>query len=426
MIGHLADSIINITDTIFVGKLGKEKFGAAGLAGLYYYTFVLLLTGLAMGVQIIIGRRNGEKNYHGIGSITDNALITFGALGLFIFLLFKLITPWLLGQLIADKVIYEYAFSFASIRSYSVLILAFTYIFRSFYIGITQTRVIIFIAIGAALINVFFNQVLLFGRLGFPRMEIRGSATASVIAEGSALVGYVLYTIFRRANVKYNLFTFKNPDLDQIRSFLSMGFPIMLSSWISVSSWFVFFSFIEKMGALALAASALIKTIYVTMMVPVWGFGASANTLVSNAMGAERTFEVIPVVKKIAGLTLLLMFILVQVPLIFPGFFLSLLNSEPNVISTATGPLYMIIAGLLVFSVGCVTFQSVAGTGSTRVSLYIEIITLAVYFLYMTFCVVFYPKSLTVFWASELAYMISMLVCSSWYMRSGRWKAVKV
>jgi putative MATE family efflux protein len=426
MVGHFAENIINITDTIFVGRLGEKPLGAVGLGGLYYYTFVLVVIGLAMGVQILIGRRNGEKSFKEIGTITDNALYAFVGIGIVLFGILHAITPALLHWLVKSPDIYSLCLSYVSIRSFGLLFICITVVIRAFYIGITQTRIIIYITTGAALINIFFNQALIFGHLWFSPMGIRGSATASVIAEGCALTGYILYTVFRKNNLKYGLFRFQKPDMGIIRSFLNLGVPIMLQGWISVSSWFVFFIFIEKMGERALSISTIIKSIYIIMMIPLWGLSSATNTLVSNAMGSERTFEVIPIVKKVMGMSIVLMLLVIQVNIFFPEMLLSVFSHSPEVIRDAINPLRLVSAALLALSLGGIMFHAVLGSGSTKVGLYIELITLFVYFAWITACGSIFTRSISWLWASELVYMVCMMVLSFFYLRYGRWREMKI
>ena len=54
-----------------MGRVGEIELGAVGNAGLFYMLFVLIATGFTSGLQIIIGRRNGEKDYETIGSNRD-------------------------------------------------------------------------------------------------------------------------------------------------------------------------------------------------------------------------------------------------------------------------------------------------------------------------------------------------------------------
>ena len=59
MLGNLAQTIINFTDTAFLGHLGVIELGASMLAGLFYFVFTTIATGFAIGIQIIIARRFG-------------------------------------------------------------------------------------------------------------------------------------------------------------------------------------------------------------------------------------------------------------------------------------------------------------------------------------------------------------------------------
>jgi len=426
IVGHLAENIINITDAIFVGKLGEQPLGAVGFGSLYYYTFVLLALGLSTGVQIVIGRRNGEKHYAAIGPIVDNAIYSFIGIGIALFILLQLVTPFLIHAIISSQNISNLALTYVNTRSYGILFVCVIFVMRAFYIGIGQTKVIIYITIGSALINIFFNQALIFGHLGFQPMGIRGSATASVIAEGCAAIGYFVYAFYKSGNRIYELFRFRKPDSGITWHVLGVGAPIMLQRWISISSWLVFFIFIEKMGERALSVSALMKSIYVVMMIPVWGISSATNSLVSNAMGAGRIEDIKGIATKSIFLSFAIIFIIVQANIFFPVAFLSVFNNNPGLVHDAIGPLRMITAGLLIFSVSGVIYDTVTGTGSTRISLYIELITLVIYFTYIALVGIFFPGSITIFWASEIVYMGTMGLLGFLYLRTGKWKKVRV
>ena len=207
---------------------------------------------------------------------------------------------------------------------------------------------------------------------------------------------------------------------------MGIGAPIMLQRWISISSWLVFFIFIEKMGERALSVSALMKSIYVVMMIPVWGISSATNTLVSNAMGAGRINDVKDIVTKSFLLSFVVILVIVQANIFFPIAFLTIFNNNSGLVHDAVGPLRMITAGLLIFSFSGVIYDAVTGTGSTRISLYIELTTLVIYFAYIAIVGTFFPGNITLFWASEVVYMGCMGLLGFLYLHSGRWKKMKV
>ena len=75
MLGNLAQTIINFTDTAFLGHLGVIELGASMLAGLFYFVFTTIATGFAIGIQIITARRFGEGNYGRVGVIFEHGSI---------------------------------------------------------------------------------------------------------------------------------------------------------------------------------------------------------------------------------------------------------------------------------------------------------------------------------------------------------------
>ena len=61
IVGSIAENIINVVDTAFLGQLGPIALGAAGNSIIYYFVFIVIGEGLAVGGEIIVGRRNGEE-----------------------------------------------------------------------------------------------------------------------------------------------------------------------------------------------------------------------------------------------------------------------------------------------------------------------------------------------------------------------------
>src|SRR5690554_615907 len=86
ILSGVAQNIVNVTDTAFLGRLGIIELGAAGNAGIFYYVLMVFGMGFTIGTQIIIGRRNGEGNIKAIGGLFNNGLFFLLPLALLLFL----------------------------------------------------------------------------------------------------------------------------------------------------------------------------------------------------------------------------------------------------------------------------------------------------------------------------------------------------
>lgn len=69
LISLIMEQLIGITDTAFLGRVGEVELGASAIAGVYYLAIFMIGFGFTIGSQILIARRNGEKNYTAIGPI---------------------------------------------------------------------------------------------------------------------------------------------------------------------------------------------------------------------------------------------------------------------------------------------------------------------------------------------------------------------
>ena len=153
----LAQNLIQVVDTAFLGRVGEVELGASALAGIIYIAIYTLGFGFSMGSQILIGRRNGEKNYNQIGDI-----VIQGAL--FLFLPSLLLIPFLrYGAVHWLPAIFESAEVGRAVAEYlewRVFGLVFAFMnlmFRAFFIGIARTKILTLNALIMGLVNVIFD-----------------------------------------------------------------------------------------------------------------------------------------------------------------------------------------------------------------------------------------------------------------------------
>lgn len=196
----------------------------------------------------------------------------------------------------------------------------------------------------------------------------------------------------------------------------------MIQGFISVGAWFLFFIMIEKIGERELAVSHIIRSIYMVLMIPLFGFSAATNTLVSNLIGAGNQKSVGLLIKRILLLCLLSTAVLLQLIIFIPEFIVGIYTQQPDLIAETLSTLKVISVIMFFFCISFILFHGVNGTGNTRVSLIIETITIVIYLLtiyYVIFCV---KASLPTIWATELVYYMVLGTLSFIYLKRGSWK----
>jgi putative MATE family efflux protein len=413
---------VNVTDTAFLGRVGEVELGASAIAGLFYISIFMLGFGFGIGGQILIARRNGERNYSDIGRITDNSLYFLFGLGLLLFILVKFFSPVILRPLIASDDIYRASIDFLQFRIYGIFFAFGNVLLRAFFIGTTSTKVLTYNALIMAGANVFLDYVLIFGNFGFPQMGIKGAALASSISEAISAVFFFSYTIYMVDLKKYNLLRFARFEWKVVKTTLDISFSVMLQYFLSLAGWFAFFMIIEKMGERSLAISNIVRSAYIVLMIPVFAFGSITNSLVSNLIGEGKSDFVIPVIKKVAILNFALIGSVVLISAFIPRTLISIYTSDPELITQTVPTFYVVMSALVMFSFASILFNGVSGTANTATALWIELATIIIYLAVAWMLAVKLQLSIELVWTSEYIYFLVMSILSYLYLKSGRWR----
>ena len=99
----LAQNVINVTDTAFLGRVGEVELGAAAMGGLFYICIYTIAFGFSTGSQIVMARRNGEKQYADVGPVMIQGIVFLFLLAGIVFTLSKLYAENVISLLISSE-----------------------------------------------------------------------------------------------------------------------------------------------------------------------------------------------------------------------------------------------------------------------------------------------------------------------------------
>lgn len=426
IIGSIAQNVLNVTDTAFLGRLGEVALGGGVIGGLFYHVLLMIGWGMGLGGQIIIARRYGESANKAIGRVVEHLLYFLSFTSILLILFVKFFSGNLLGLVVDSQSIYHAGMEFIDYRIMGLVFAFINYSFNSFYVGIAKTKVITATTSLMVIVNVLLDYALIFGNWGFPKMGIAGAALASVIAEATSCMAFIIFTRFKFDYSKYNLFRFASFRIKLMLRILSVSWPLMIQFFLSIFVWFVFFLFIEKMGETSLAVSNILRSIYIVLMIPIWGFSSATNTLVSQLIGQDRSKEVLNLIKKVIILSMTSVFVLGLICISFPDLIIRIYTNDALLVQQALPVLNIVAFAAIGMAGAFVVFSGVSGTGNTKVSFAIELGTLSIYLLWAFLMAIIFKMSLPWVWAAEILYGILITSVSILYLKSNRWVGKKV
>ena len=424
MLGNLAQTIITFTDTAFLGHLGTNELSASMMAGLYYFVFTTLAMGFAVGIQIFIARRYGEGEHQKIGAVFQHGALFVLGLGILLFGILFFLSHSLLNIIIESENIFMAADEYLSFRQFGIFFVVFNYLFRSFYVGISSTRVITYSTLIMAVVNIFFDWALIFGHAGLPALGIGGAALASLLAEITAFCFFWVFTYIKVPHEEYGMFRWHPWQPELMANILKVAFPSMIQRLFSFGAWFIFFVIIEKMGEVAIGISSVVRSTYMIIIIPGIAFAATANTLTSRIIGEGKSDEVMDSVWKVVRNSFLCSLVLVVVVGIIPHLVLQIYTDDLALAQAAIPSVYVICVATLLGAFSMTFFEAVSGTGNTAAAMALEFGVLIIYIIY----VFLMSKTSTIagVWTAEWVYNILIGLISLFYIWKADWKKTRI
>ena len=391
LISLLMEQMIGMTDTAFLGRVGEIELGASAIAGIFYIVMFMVAFGFSIGAQILIARRNGEQQYKEIGNLFYQGIYFQLGMAAVMFIVCYCFAPVILKRLVSSEHIYNAAMSYLNWRVFGFFFSFTAVMFRAFFLGTTQTKTLTLNSIVMVLSNIIFNYVLIFGKFGVPGLGIAGAAIGSSLAELVSLIFFILYTRSRIDIRKYGLDKIPGIRWNILKRMLNVSFWTMVQNFLSLSTWFLLFLYVEHLGERSLAITNIIRNVSGIMFMVMMAFASTCGSLVSN-----------------------------------PKLILSVYTDMPELQEAAVPSLWVLCSAYLFLVPANVYFQSVSGTGNTRTALALEMITLVVYTCYITYIVAYLKLDVAFAWTSEIVYSIGILVLCYFYMKKGTWSLKKI
>lgn len=424
MFAELGESILGVTDTMFMAHVGTTELAAIGMADTIYDLFRVALMGLVDAIQIVTARRVGQGKASAVGAAFNQGLAMLVILSLFLTGALKFASPFLTAGVLEDHDLAGAVDAFIQIVAFGIVLHSVNMAMSALLVSLGQTRALIGATIVLAITNFTLGYCLIFGKFGFPAMGIQGAAIASLAAEFASLVYLVVHTL-RRVNVRaYGLFRFKGFDWRLVRLISVISWPVTLEALLECLRWFAFFVILAHVSEDILALSNIVYCGYALLLIPNGAFAEIANSRVSSLIGAGYANRIGILTRRLIALSFLFTLPLSILLLIMPGPLLSLFVSEPEMIAGSMHGLQVIALGMLLVIPGQTWLAAVIGTGDTVASFIIELLITLTMLCVAYVGAIMLDWPLQWIWTAVPAGWLVALAGSILYVRTGRWRGM--
>ncbi len=285
-------SAISLIDIAMVGRLGTEALAAVGYAMQFFF--------LSMSVLMAVGTACVALMSRAIGAHTNDrarqALAASLALGLASALAISavgfLIPVQLLRLLNAPEAVIVQAVPYLKLTLVSSVLFAVSFTLESAFRATKDTRPPMVVALVVTVAKVGLNFVLIFGMLGFPRLDLIGAGLATV---GSQAVAVVLLALLSRRRSAHEALRLRARDFRESRPILAetvaISLPAIAERIVMNLAMMSYFALLGSYGPASVAAYTVGVRVLSFSWIPGMAFSTAAATLVGQALGAGKPRE---------------------------------------------------------------------------------------------------------------------------------------
>ncbi|MDD7970771.1 MATE family efflux transporter [Roseinatronobacter alkalisoli] len=282
---HLAQFLLAVTDTIMLGWYGVLDLAAGVIGAALFFTVFIFGTGFANAVMPMVATAAASDDDTEVRRSTRMGLWLSIAFGIAVLPFFWFSGTFLtLAQQPADVVplaeVYLRIIGLSLVPGLAVMVL------KNYLAALGRTQVALWLTLGAVVLNIGLNWILIFGNLGAPELGVRGAALASIAVQIATVLGLALYCALLPSLRRYALFQrFWRPDWAAMGLVWRLGWPIGVALVAETALFSAAAIMVGWIGTHELAAHGIALEITALLFMVHLGFSNAATVLVGRARG---------------------------------------------------------------------------------------------------------------------------------------------
>jgi len=282
MLSQAGQVLVQQVDNMMVGAVGTTELAAAAFANSIFILGLVFGMGITFGLTPLVGHSWAQKNDKEAGSLLHNSMIT----NVFISILLSVIM-WGVSYFF-DRMGQSVEVVKLAIPYYRILVISFIpfmlfFTLKQFAEGLAATKHAMIITLIANVINIFFNYIFIFGKMGMPQMGLDGAGYATLISRIFMPLLFLIFFIKKdQFSVYYRIALKSNIDWSKIKQLINVGVPIATQIILEVAAFAISGIMMGWIGVIPLAAHQIALGLASITFMIVTGVGSGTTIRVSH------------------------------------------------------------------------------------------------------------------------------------------------
>lgn len=360
-------------DMAMLGQSNSLFLSAIGNVLFPYNIIISFLTALSTGATVLISHSLGSKSNRSAQRYSEVSFVFNLVVSLPFFLLLFFLAQGIMNLMGTSEQINGYATEYMKYLSFSVLFMGIALSIVAILQGMGKTRAIMVSGIIGTFANVFFDWVLIYGKLGFPVMGIKGAAIATSFANFLSMVYLIAaFVTTKRLPFKPTMKGLLNPRWQIQKRNVVVGLPYGLEAMFWSFGQIIIVRLVNEVNDFAAGLYVLVGRIQAVTFFFYLGIAKATMVLVGQEMGAgnrQGAFKVSFLSLKYAFATCI---IAASIFLVYPHQLLSLFSSDEDLIRSSIGLLTIVSITIFPVAVNVVIGNAIRGMKDTKWMFYTQ------------------------------------------------------
>ena len=333
----IADPLLSLVDTAFVGRLGEDALGALGVASAAFAVAFYVLTFVEYGTTSMVARAVGAGDRQHAGRSSVTAFLLGGAAGLAVTALLLLATGPILDLMGAEGEVRRLAAIYLRIRAWAAPGLMAVRTGHGVYRGFQDTRTPLLVSLGINGVNLVLDPILIFGA----GMGIAGAAWGTLIAQWLGALVF-LGLVFGRHRERLGIVGAR-PRFREARAFLRVARDLIIRAGGLMAVFTLASAIATRVSDTSIAAHQVVFTLWLFLALALDALAIAAQAMVGRYLGGGDDATVRRVADRLLAIGVLLGFglsvVLIALQPVLPGWF----SSDPAVIESVRSIYWMLV-----------------------------------------------------------------------------------
>lgn len=366
-----------LVDSIMLGSLGREAIAAVGIAGPFVYTFISVVTALAVGTMAIVARAVGERDAAKQERESATSLVTAFVVGILLVILSSPLLPHVAQffKVGDSEEVVRNATIYLQIYAYAFPFLLMELVASNIMRAGGETKIPMYLAFVSNALNIVLNYFLIFGAWGFPELGVAGAAIATMISSSLQGVLAVAVLFTKWSPIRLRMGSLRLIDWGSFKKLIKISLPAAVEPMIFQTGMLTVVKLITELGTVSLAAHRAAISIESLSFMPAYGFATACSAIIGQALGAKLTRRAEEGFHQTARLMLWFMYAIGAIFFCFSTFLIWLfIPNDPEVIGLGASCLAIAAFEQPFMGLAMVYGGALRGAGDTKSPVYVSIV----------------------------------------------------